>query len=33
MKNYELVSSNNLQFILGVCWKNCINDMYEMKPY
>ena len=31
MKNYELVSSNNLQFILGVCWKNCINDMYEMK--
>ena len=30
-KKYELASSNNKKYVVGICKKNIINEMYEMK--
>ena len=32
-KSYELVVSNNMKYVAGICWRNKINDMYEMKVW
>lgn len=30
-KSYELVVSNNMEYVAGLCWKNERNDRHEMK--
>lgn len=32
-KNYNLTISNNKKYIMGICRKNKMNDMYEMKAW
>lgn len=32
-KSYELVVSNNVKYVAGICWRNKIKDMYEMKVW
>lgn len=32
-KSYELVVSNNMKYMAGICWKNKINNMHEMKVW
>lgn len=32
-KSYELVVSNNMKYVAGICWRNRMNEMYEMKVW